>query len=102
MNNLLVEPPLRIDTPVKTDYLEQLKDSLFSIIPGIEAPGSVPVLQAEALTEEVFREEWVSKNRPCLVKGAVKHWPAVEKCKDKDYWISHCKNSEVTVYPHQN
>lgn len=82
--------------------IENLRNELFSIIPGIRQASAVPVIDARDLKEEVFREQWVARNRPCLVKGAVRHWPAVEKWKDKQYWLSMCDNFDVTVYPHQN
>ena len=81
---------------------KQLDDALFSFIPGIEKPMTVPVLDATTLKEYDFKKEWVSRNKACLVKGAVRHWPAVEKWRDKNYWIATCENFEVSVYPHQN
>lgn len=75
---------------------------LFSIIPGMEKAAPVPVLEASSLPEKVFIREWVSKNRACLVRGAVRHWPAVHKFKDRAYWTSIANNVEVAVYPHMN
>ena len=85
-----------------TAEMEELANSFFSIIPGIERPATVPVLTADTLKEDVFKNEWVAKNKPCLIRGAVKHWPAIEKWRHKDYWIAMCRNFEAKVYPHQN
>jgi hypothetical protein len=77
-------------------------DYFFQMIPGIEKAGTVPVVRASDLTEKSFINDWVSKNKACLVKGAVSHWPAVAKWKDKAYWLTHCDNFEVNIIPHQN
>lgn len=77
-------------------------EDLFTIIPHIETALAVPVLEADTLPEEVFKKDWVAQNKACLIKNAVKHWPAVQKWKDKDYWISVCEDFKVAVYPHMN
>jgi hypothetical protein len=79
-----------------------LSRNFFSIVPGIEHPLSVPSIDAGELTEQVFKKEWVSKNRPILIKGAVKHWPAVKKWRDKNFWLSAFDNFKVDVFTHQN
>jgi Cupin-like domain len=84
-----------------TDQTAQIGKDLFSIVPGIEKAGTVPEVDAKSITEKEFRKEWISKNRPCLVKGAVKHWPAMEKWRDKNYW-KQFENFKVIAYPHQN
>lgn len=60
------------------------------------------VLHAEKLKEEEFMKNWVNRNKACLIKGAVAHWPAVKKWKEKTYWLSHLGNFEVDVFPHEN
>jgi len=96
MNNLIVN-----DTD-GADGMKEIIDSFLSIIPGSQNSQAVPVLEANVLEESVFKNEWVSKNRACLIKGAVKHWPAVEKWRNKEYWLGACENFEINVYPHQN
>lgn len=82
--------------------MQPLIDRFFSIIPGIDHPQAVPVVMAHMLTETRFKRDWVSQNRPCLIKGAVKHWPAVQKWRNKEYWLNQCDDFEVNVYPHEN
>ena len=84
------------------EEMSQVCNQFFSIIPGIENAAPVAVLQAESLTRDEFNEKWVSMNKPCLIKGAVKHWPAVNRWKEKGYWLGACDNFKVNVYPHQN
>jgi len=76
-------------------------EDLVSFIPGIDHATSVPVLHAKDLDEKTFLQ-WVYEGKPCLVKGAVSHWPAVQKWRDKHHWFSVCKNFELKVFPHSN
>lgn len=95
-----------MDTLLQTGNLDaataNISKELFKIVPGIDKAGTVAVLDADTLTEKEFRKNWVSKNRPALIKGAVKHWPAVERWRDKNYWIQNIENYDVKVYPHMN
>lgn len=77
-------------------------DALFSIIPGIENATGITTYNADELTEEDFIKNHVVKNQGCLIKGGVKHWPAVEKWRDKEYWISTIENADVHLYTHMN
>jgi Cupin-like domain len=84
------------------DEMHQFFDRYSSFIPGMKTPVAVPVLRADTLEQSVFEKEWVAKNKACLIKGAVRHWPAVKKWRDKNYWLTKCENIEVSIYPHQN
>lgn len=92
------------DMPVLNDVHEMSKiaEELFSIIPGMQHASQVPVLESEKLTEREFKNEWVARNQPCLIKGAVKNWPAVKKWKDKNYWIATCRNDKREIITHMN
>lgn len=80
----------------------QVVKEFFSLIPDIENAAPVPTLHANTLSEKEFKAEWVDKNKACLIKGAVKHWPAVQKWRNKDYWMVACENLTVAAYPHMN
>lgn len=84
------------------DEMKEVAKEWFSIIPGIDRAPSVPVLKAEDLSEREFIMNWVSKNRPCLIKGAVKNWPASQKWKNKNYWIENCKNDNKDIVTRMN
>ena len=71
-------------------------------IPGMQSATPVPELRAETLSESVFRESHVEKSRPCVVKGAVRHWPATGKWRDKHYLKSRAGHHDVFYYPHEN
>lgn len=91
-----------LEEPKKATKFNGLGDDLFSIIPGIEEAGEAPLVFANELNKKIFNENWVIPNKPCLIKGAVKHWPAVQKFKSQDYWLSVCDDFEIKVYPHMN
>lgn len=77
-------------------------EKMFSAIPGIEYAAEVPVVYAERLTESEFKNDWVQKNKACLIKGAVAHWPAVEKWRQKEYWLTQLNDFDVDVFFHSN
>lgn len=77
-------------------------EDIFSFLPGMNNAQKIPILYADTLEESSFRTNWVNKNKPCLIKGAVKHWPAVQKWRKKEFWINSCPNFEVRVFPHRN
>ena len=54
-------------------------DDLFNIIPNIEKARNISVVDAKELIKSEFYKNWVSKNKPCLIKNAIKHWPAIQK-----------------------
>lgn len=85
-----------------THEMKKIADELFSVIPGIDTASPVPVIEAGSLTAREFKESLVSKNSACLIKGAVRNWPAVQKWKKKEYWINTCRNEERKVITHMN
>lgn len=83
--------------------MEELCREFFSIVPGINKPGTiVPVIDAADLTEQVFKKEYVAKNRPILIKNAIRHWPAMKKWRDINFWKTEFDNFKVDVFTHQN
>lgn len=91
-----------LENNTAVDEMKPVMDLYLSFIPGMGRPLPVPVVYAETLTKKEFTEKWVSRNKPCLVKNAVIHWPAVEKWKHLEYWLNKCDNFDINVYPHQN
>ena len=54
-------------------------------VPGMKSASAVPELDARNLSEDVFNRDYVANSRPCVIRGAVKHWAALEKWRDKEY-----------------
>jgi hypothetical protein len=55
---------------------EELGGRKLSSFPGYERARPVEEVDVENLSERAFREDFVRKNRPVVVKGAAQHWPA--------------------------
>ncbi|CAD5201945.1 cupin-like domain-containing protein [Pseudomonas sp. FEN] len=68
-----------------------------SRFPNHPQAGSVEVIDALTITREQFTRRYVNRNRPCLVKNAVRHWPAFEKWQRLDYFKAHSRNNPVVV-----
>ncbi|SDI91588.1 Cupin-like domain-containing protein [Chryseobacterium taeanense] len=79
-----------------------LGNDMFSVIPGISNAKDAPIVDASSLDQESFYKNWVLPNKACLIKGAIKHWPAINKFKEPEYWLSVCEDFDITVYPHMN
>jgi len=62
---------------------------------------SVPVFRVEDMTEKIFAEEYVSKSRPCIIKGAIKHWPGLQKWRDTAYLKQRCGHHKIHLIPHE-
>jgi hypothetical protein len=54
-------------------------------VPGMKDAMPVKELPADQLSEQTFINEYVANSQPCLIRRAVKHWPAIMKWRDKDY-----------------
>ncbi len=104
--NTIIENTIELDPAsehsAKTKGFTGLDDDLFSVLPGIEKAKNAPSIDASELNQQNFHADWVAKNKPCLIKGAVKHWPATEKVKNEEYWLSVCDDFYIRVYPHMN
>jgi len=58
-------------------------------MPNYAQAQALPLEVAESLTPQRFQREYVARNRPCLIKGAVTHWPAFSRWAS----IEHLKGS---------
>ncbi|MBE0377191.1 cupin-like domain-containing protein [Pseudoalteromonas prydzensis] len=71
-------------------------------LPKKEKPKDVPILYAHELSDQEFWNEYVAYNRPCLIKGAVNHWPASKKWQNTSYLKRISGKNNIAVYPHVN
>ncbi|WP_367865346.1 cupin-like domain-containing protein [Pedobacter sp. WC2423] len=87
-----------------TDIVEmrELASKLFSAIPGIKDAGSIDIMEVKNLNAHDFKTKFLDKNTPCLIRSAVRHWPAVDKWKKQKYWVNTCDNREITIIPNIN
>jgi quercetin dioxygenase-like cupin family protein len=70
-------------------------------VPGMKHASLVPVLRAEDLTEKIFIGDYISNSRPCVIKGAVRHWAALEKWRNPDYLKTRAGHHKVYYYPYE-
>ncbi|MCA4899113.1 MAG: cupin-like domain-containing protein [Cytophagales bacterium] len=73
------------------------KDYLALSIPGMENAQTIETIDVKEMTTVRFRTEFINNNKPCVIKGAVNHWPAIEKWRDKQYWLNTVTDKRVTV-----
>lgn len=66
-----------------------------SHFPGYTTASLVSVEDASTLDPERFWKEYVLRNRPCLIRGAISSWPAMRNWLDLDYLITTLGNEEV-------
>lgn len=64
-------------------------------VPNFDSALNVDVEEADRLTGKTFRRRYVLQNRPCLIKGAIKHWPAFQKWIDPNYVLSRVGDVEI-------
>ncbi len=78
-----------------------MPDFTFSHVPGMRDAAAVPILDVETLRESVFVGDYVSKSRPCVIRGGIRHWAAIEKWRDKEYLKRRTGHHQVYLYPNE-
>ncbi|TWI46490.1 Cupin-like domain-containing protein [Pseudoduganella flava] len=79
-----------------------IDERILQHIPGMAAARRVPSIDAADLTEERFRRDYVDRNLPLLIKGAIRHWPACGRWTDKRYLAGKVGENKVNLYRHLN
>ncbi len=79
-----------------------MPDAILNNIPGMRDAAPVPACEAGELPEEVFFNDYVSRSRPLLIKGAVRHWPAGRNWRDPLYLKKLSGDRPVLFFPHEN
>ncbi|HWY61725.1 MAG TPA: cupin-like domain-containing protein [Rhizomicrobium sp.] len=78
-----------------------MPDVILKHVPGMKHASAVPVHRAEELSESVFTGEHVSNGKPCVIRGAVKHWAAVQNWRDKDHLKKRCGHHSVSLFSNE-
>ncbi|WAJ35481.1 cupin-like domain-containing protein [Pseudomonas sp. GOM7] len=68
-----------------------------SRFPNYARCGAVDEVDALSISRADFTHHFVNRNRPCLVRNAVRHWPAFERWQALDYLARHSHNKPVVV-----
>jgi hypothetical protein len=74
----------------------------FTHVQGMRHAAPVLELSASSLSREEFWDKFVAKSLPCVIKGAVSHWPAMRNWRDKEYIKKRSGHRQVHYYPHEN
>ena len=78
-----------------------MPDVTLKNVPGMADATAVPVLDAATLSEAVFQNDYVAQSRPCVIRGAVKHWPASRKWRDKEYLKARSGHHDIFLYENE-
>jgi ribosomal protein L16 Arg81 hydroxylase len=76
-----------------------MPDTILKHVPGMKHASAVPVLRAEDLSESVFMGEYVANSKPCVIRGAVKHWAAMQNWRDKNHLKNRSGHWPVWLFP---
>ena len=75
-----------------------MADVILKHVPGMKRAASVPVYRVEELSESFFIGEHVSQSKPCVIRGAVRHWPALRNWRDKEHLKSRAADYNVFLF----
>jgi hypothetical protein len=67
-------------------------------VPNYTHAYDVDSVDLEQLDRDTFLCQFVHRNRPCLVRGAARHWPACAKWQSPDYLKAACGSATVRVF----
>jgi len=77
---------------------ERYQNPDYLSIPNYERSIAPATIDASDLTPQNFQSEYVNRNRPCLVKGAARHWNACELWQSPEYLKSRCGDVKIEVH----
>ena len=75
-----------------------MPDVILKHVPGMQHAAGVAVHRVEDLSESVFTAAHVSNSQPCVIRGAVKHWAAVQNWRDKNYLKARSGHHNVPLF----
>ncbi len=68
-----------------------------SLTPNYANAMPVDIVRADQISERDFYRHYVAQNRPCLLEGAIAHWPAFKQWHDISYLKQATDNAVVGV-----
>lgn len=83
--------------PVDAPNLEQDEPWSFAHTPNYARARPLESIDAGALSEAQFQRDYVMQNRPCVLRGAVRHWPACTKWATPGYLKERCANPPMSA-----
>jgi len=73
------------------------ENPVYQRIPNYADSNPVEEIDLQTLSPRVFSREFVHQNRPCVIRGGGKHWPAVTRWASLDYLKDKFGHQEVNV-----
>jgi hypothetical protein len=67
-------------------------------VPHYEESIPVDTFEVEEIDERRFRAQFINRNRPCIIRRAASHWPAVAKWRSIAYLKETCGSVNVSAY----
>ena len=55
----------------------------------------MPEIQVAPESPLVFQRDWISQNRPLIIRNGIHHWPALKKWQDDTYLKNKCDSDKV-------
>ena len=77
-------------------------EKILNNVPWFAMAANVKSIDADQLSVQSFLEDIVRQAEPCVIRSAVKHWPAVEKWVDMSYLRQIAGHESVSIFPHSN
>ena len=75
-----------------------MPDNTLNNVPGMKNAAPVPVYRVEELSQNRFIESHVFTSQPCVIRGAIRHWPAMENWRDPDYLKRRAGHHSIYYY----
>src|ERR1019366_6593982 len=79
-----------MDSYTNADYLKH--------VPNYRLAAAVEAINAVHLSQQAFLREFVDRNRPCIIRDAANHWPALSKWQSPEYLKAACGDARVRVF----
>lgn len=78
-----------------------MADKTLNHVSGMALASPVAILQAASLAESTFLGDYVALSRPCVIRGAIRYWPAIRRWPDKAYLQSRAGHHQVYFHPQE-
>lgn len=91
-------PTMHATSPAALSSAAVPAGPILANVPGFSRAIAVDERDAAAFSHAVFIRDYVDHSRPCVIRGAVRHWPALTRWRDKSYLQQCCGDRPVPLY----
>ena len=75
-----------------------MPDNTLNNVPGMKNAAPVPVYRVEEFSQKRFVESHLLRSEPCVIRGAIRHWPAMENWRDPNYLKRRAGHHSIYYY----